>query len=58
MDEWLRASLPRDDDLHVDGISAATKTTLAYEKAMNEVINEVKKKEKKDNHGDFPGRDN
>jgi hypothetical protein len=59
--QFLR-QLPRDNDLRVDGISGATKTNFAYEKAMNELISDLKSLEKKrerhENPEDFPGRDN
>jgi hypothetical protein len=39
--------LPTTEDLKVNGISGATRTSLAYEQAMNEIIKELKKQEKK-----------
>jgi len=39
--------LPKDDDLKVDGVSGATRTALHYEKAINEIIGELKNQEKK-----------
>ena len=55
--QFLR-QLPRDDDLKVDGISGATKTSLAYEHAMNDIIGELKSQEKKNEKREiFPGHD-
>ena len=39
--------LPSTEALKVDGISGATRTSIAYEQAMNEIIAELKKEQKK-----------
>ncbi len=39
----FKKQLPTKDDLKVDALSGATKTTVAYEEAMNDIINELKK---------------